>query len=166
MEDTSVPVESKVKNRKYNWLDIPSISDTKMASSVGGVIIMRPGLRDKLSSIGDENGLIFSQLLQSLTVAHSVDILHCDISPHNCIKFEDDGWQVIDYSLATEITDKVGNYVSYFGTTVLYKNSYQHKCCGYRVYEIVEAVQERTTIDWTISDDLEMLHNAFWKKSR
>ena len=125
-----------------------------------GVIVMRPGSRDKLQDIVDKDGSIFSQLLRSLSVAHAVNIAHCDISPNNCVKF-DDKWQVIDYGLATRMETVDSGEVS--GAVAIRKRTYQHQCCGYRVRTEVD-IQTRLNvwIEWTAQDDVEMLNKCVY----
>ena len=132
------------KKARYDWLDFSKLAMT------GGIIVMRPGDRDKLRCTIDANGSIFSQLLASLKIAHKASILHCDISPSNCMKFGDD-WQLIDYGLAVPMLDNG------YGEVTIEENTYQRVCCGYRVQVLLKDVDK---IRWTIEDDVEMLHCA------
>ena len=86
-----------VRISEGGWLNIPDDEET----NIGGIIVMRPASRHRLRLAVDSDGLIYSQLLNSLCVAHSAGILHCDLSPSNCLMFGSI-WQVVDYGLAVQ----------------------------------------------------------------
>jgi serine/threonine protein kinase len=154
-----------VKELSYNWFSSPLHNEEKaVASAEIGIIIMLPALR-KMNTDKDNDALIFSQLHESLLRVHSAGILHCDIRPSNCLKF-DQGWQLVDFDLAVPITttvDVVGLRPA--GKCVLIEGSLQLKCAGYKVQEkfneeINDKHDSTVEIDWTVDDDIEMLHLA------
>mmetsp|Transcript_20717 Transcript_20717/g.18875 ORF Transcript_20717/g.18875 Transcript_20717/m.18875 type:complete len:139 (-) Transcript_20717:75-491(-) len=127
---------------------------------------MRPALRQNPYDINTElyNYLIYSQLLECLHQIHNANILHCDIRPSNCLRF-DDGWQIIDFDLAVPIPDSdiaLGNNDS--GTCTVYVGTQQHLCAGYKVQKFIEMSRkskyELVNVNWTKTDDLEMLYVA------
>ena len=129
------------------------------------IIVMLPAIRPSMKSeLGGE--AVFSQLLSSLTVAHSAGVLHCDVRSSNCLEFAEGGWQVIDYDLSVSADE---------GECKLYRESDQFKCAGEDVkakYELVvtsrhpDGIYEREiSIDWTVHDDVCMLFKTCTKNA-
>jgi len=119
-----------------------------------GVIIMEPALR-KSEMDQDNKRLIFSQLFDSISTIHRAGILHCDIRPSNCLKF-DGGWQVVDFDLAVRMTTSdSGNCRLIIGTE-------QQKNSGHRIQKETEGKTNGTEINvkWLKTDDIEMLNYA------
>ena len=114
---------------------------------------IRPSMKPRLAGEA-----VFSQLLSSLTVAHRAGVLHCDVRPSNCLKFEDGGWQVIDYDLSVLASS---------GQCSLQRNTNQFDCAGEDVkakFEVAEKSRDadviydsKITINWTVHDDICML---------
>mmetsp|Transcript_30373 Transcript_30373/g.41600 ORF Transcript_30373/g.41600 Transcript_30373/m.41600 type:complete len:127 (+) Transcript_30373:1077-1457(+) len=126
---------------------------------------MRPASRNRLSQVDDTDGAIFGQLLQSLSVAHKAGVLHCDLSPRNCLQFLDGSWQVVDYGLSGAITQREGWYTDYSGRIWVQKGSFQHMCCGRRAFDIVQENDFNVVeIDWTVGDDIDMLYRTCQRK--
>jgi hypothetical protein len=146
----------------YSWF----VSREAAASEMKyGVIVMLPAYRTPLTTTEDVDGRIFAKLLESLSVAHKAGVLHCDLSPRNCLRFPGDCWQVVDYGLSCEITQHNGWFTSHSGKVLVQKGSYQHKCCGWTASNIIEEDEElEVEIDWTIGFDLEMLQRACRRK--
>jgi hypothetical protein len=155
---TTYPISSivTITNLSYDWFI--SLNSNLLAGSLAeiGVIIMRPALRKLNSERDDEK--IFGELLESLSIVHSANILHCDLRPSNCLKFARDGWQVVDFDLAVPITD----LHSGAGECLLVYNSPQMLNAGYKVQEKARdsIVHDKVTVEWTKNDDIEMLHLA------
>ena len=145
-------------DRKYCWLKLPK----QFPIENGGIIVMVPGSRTKLNDIKDSTGSVFAQLRDSLRVAHTAGILHCDVSPNNCVLFGN-CWQVVDYGLAVTGTRTAnGDLV---GNVTIRRNSYQHLCCGYTAFQLIneqlsKSTADTVTVEWTPSDDFEMLYFA------
>ena len=146
---------------KYSWLATSYEEDYH-------IILMLPALRISLYDVVDTTGQIYSELLRSLAIAHKAGVLHCDLSPNNCLKFSD-GWQVIDYGLSVNIENKDDEdwMTNYSGGVSMQRGSYQHRCCGQRAFEIIsESEHIEIEFDWTVADDLEMLQRACSKQKR
>jgi hypothetical protein len=146
--------------KKYCWLkNISSCNDTnsRIAVNAGGVIIMLPASRNRLDTTVDTTGKIFSELLKSLSFAHSAGFLHCDLRPSNCLLFGEE-WQVIDYDLAIQIS----NNVTKSGLITQFPKQRAH---GYRISEVIndKVTKFENQVEWTINDDIEMLHIACMK---
>jgi hypothetical protein len=120
-----------------------------------GVIIMFPALR-KSDNDRDDNTLIFSQLLESLSKVHKAGILHCDVRPSNCLKFVD-GWQVVDFDLAVPIS-----ILNDSGSCKLTIGTSQQVSTGYRIKEATKEYVNglEIIVEWKIDDDIEMLNFA------
>ena len=147
---------SNVDNQSYDWFE--SLDSIRFTSFVG-IIVMRPAFR-KTQNEPDDSILIFSQLLECLSLVHKAAILHFDIRPDNCLKFSD-GWQVTDFDLAVPMTAKdVGLRSS--GDCDLIIGTHQHRSAGYRMKEVTknESSGSEVTVSWTVIDDIEMLHRS------
>lgn len=153
-------------SRQYSWF-------VARESTVGdpryGVIVMYPATRQRLTQVDDADGEIFGQLFRCLSVAHQAGVLHCDLSPRNCLLFPDYNWQVVDYGLSGVITNhEEGWFTKYSGRTSVQKGSYQHECCGRRAWDIIEGNESEplslVEIDWTVGDDIEMLQRTCRRK--
>lgn len=131
----------------YNWIDVPYEN-----SPPGGVIIMRQGSRVKIEEvIQGNNDKIYSELLDSLTLAHDLGIHHRDIRPANCLCFGDT-WQLIDFDMAaTASTDGTSSIILRLG-------DHQYECAGYNIK--LNANTSSVQVQWTYRDDLEMLHKT------
>jgi serine/threonine protein kinase len=148
-------------SKRYAWLATTSNQDYSYH-----IIIMRPALRTKLCDVVDTTGKVYSELLRSLAIAHKAGVLHCDLSPNNCLQFTY-GWQVVDYGLSIDIEVKEDWMTSYSGRVSIQKGSYQHRCCGDRAFEIISGSEHRVIeFDWTVADDLEMLQRACSRQNR
>ena len=155
-------VETK-RNAKYSWFE-----HSNKDCYDYHVIIMRPAYRTNLLDVVDSTGQIYDELLRSLAVAHKAGVLHCDLSPNNCLQFTD-GWQVVDYGLSIDIEyDKEDWMTKYSGYVTIQKNSFQHRCCGHRAFTIVSECDDRNEValTWTVADDLAMLQRACCKEHR
>ncbi len=101
-------------------------------------------------------------------VAHKAGVLHCDLSPNNCLQFAD-GWQVVDYGLSIDIENYKKDWMTkYSGYVTIQKNSFQHRCCGHRAFTIVSECDDSNEVEfaWTVADDLEMLQRACSNENR
>ena len=145
------------KNVSYDWF---STVNNNLASSLAeiGVIIMLPALR-KQDYLEDSNAVIFSELLASLRRAHSANILHCDLRSSNCLKFKDDGWQVVDFDLAVPIVH-INEFGLKTGQCGLIAGSVQYSSVGNGVKKKIkncDTDEKVVTVEWTTDDDVEML---------
>ena len=114
---------------------------------------MRPGSREKLQdAIQDNNDRIYAELLYCLTMAHKVGFHHRDIRPANCLNFGN-MWQLIDFDLAARASSD--------GTSsaMLSCRDDQYQCAGFHIQQR-NLLETRTAVEWTVRDDLEMLHKA------
>eukprot|EP01041_Mallomonas_annulata_P006383 gene6383-12907_t len=75
----------------------------------GGAILMKFSQITLSQSFSNEEPVptrIYNQVIESLQVAHSVNICHCDIRSSNVMYF-DDGWQLIDFDLSCNDGDEI-----------------------------------------------------------
>ena len=113
---------------------------------------MRPANRDRLDRTLDKTGRIFSELLKSLSAAHSAGFLHCDLRPSNCLLFGEE-WQVADYDCAIQM-----NTVTNSGIITQFPKIRAH---GYRISQVINDEENQSfEVEWKIVDDIEMLHIA------
>ncbi len=150
--------ELKVQSKLYSWFEASNNDNNHH------IIVMEPALRNKLWDLEDTSKA-YSELLRSLSVAHNAGILHCDVSPNNCLQFMDGSWQVVDYGFSVEIEKREPDWMKSSGNVTIRKNSYQHLCCGYRAFDIISGNDRNLVeVEWTIGDDLEMLQRACSKE--
>jgi len=155
------PTWSEVQ--QYSWLVAHEVA---VSDPQYGVIVMLPATKKLITQEDDADGNIFGQLLRCLSVAHHAGVLHCDLSPSNCLQFFDDSWQVVDYGLSGFITNREnGWFTNHSGKISVQKGSNQHKCCGRRAFDIVQENDFNVVeIDWTVGDDIDMLYRTCQRK--
>jgi len=149
--------------RQYSWLVAREAAVSDSGDPQYGVIVMYPATRQRLTQFTDADGEIFGQLFRSLSVAHQAGVMHCDLSPRNCLLFPDNNWQVVDYGLSGVITNREVWFTNYSGRISVQKGSYQHRCCGRRAWDIIQEEGndlDLVEIDWTVGDDIEMLQRT------
>ncbi len=148
----------KVSSKPYSWFEASNNDNNHH------IIVMQPALKNKLWDLEDTSKA-YSDLLRSLSVAHNAGILHCDVSPNNCLQFMDGSWQVVDYGLSVQIEKREPDWMTSSGYVTILKNSFQHLCCGYRAFDIISGFdRDLVEFEWTIGDDLEMLQRACSKE--
>lgn len=83
---------------------------TRVGNEAGGAIIMRKGIETASRRFRGKEALpknLCSDIVDSLQLAHSVGVLHFDLRRRNFVYFEDDTWQLIDYSLSADVDSQV-----------------------------------------------------------
>ncbi len=102
-------------------LDHPNILDIRNATFVGNQLVIAYPLgerslhdRLKLRMASKTAATIAGQLVDAIGYAHSQRVIHCDISPHNVIVFQDNEVKLTDFGIAkvtarTKIIDGSGS---------------------------------------------------------
>ena len=119
-----------------------------VGNETGGAIIMRKGVETAKRRFGAKEALpqnVCSDIVDSLQLAHSVGVLHCDLRRSNFVCFDDGTWQLIDYSLSADVDSRVP-YSMEAGA--------QADSAGNRVKGLYK---EASPFCWTKDDDYQML---------